>query len=1152
MGIADTAEGFSFDFIANSSSQYLESDPGFFRLCWCRPSNYTECDQPGDFNVAAGLFIATGPYSGQSHLCQFGSHCIVTETDLRGVSLASGDWLKPLTNCVEVLSSRTFPQPQAVSGIVNASSGAYHFDLGYVELDRSGSSKPEVLQLCWCSARSSRCDGNEGFRQLAMTLYVACPPGFYELQIESGRLRQCQECPIGSYCPGGWPGVLTACPAGSSSMRGSSLLGHCQCRKGFYWDESIGACLNCPFGFYKNLVGQGTCDSECPDPLVSDSGAADVWECACPWWGIDLNPDLETFECVDLSTLANTFLETSAFAATMAHVSLFNGSLQVADASTQALITEIRQRLSQFLDLTGAIRASFNQSVRLNESNASFIDFSLWSSDPELAGQLHNRFDFLPFQAWISSLRGTALDSALLVSRSEVENFPLQCPQGLGFREGRHIIDLSDCMCPHGMQPASGVSGLAGGCVPCPLGTYKSSVGDTACVSCPIEGGFPLTTLQRGAISHYSCTCSAGYFAEDFANDPSACQPCGLGFYCYGGGSRQACSESLTTVNDTASSATECLCAPGFLDAGSGACEACPAGKSKSFAGNAQCSECAAGTFASAGEATCSDCPAGRFATGGAGSCDPCPAGRYSLSPASTSLDSCVLCPVGTWGNGAAASLMSACVPCVTGSTTASAAANSETLCVRPGAGQNRTCISGRACAIDGIAGSSLQEGHRMAISTSPCSAAKLPVSNIVSSGISKAATQNGSRYEWGDVYTDFTPLGGEYNLCWCASMGSLNCDNLNSNFVISAGQLLVTGPFDNQLECLRGSDCINLVFTGYNLLVTDHIAVRRDGCGGNLAAQISISNVHGLGNLQASGTDWLVGFGVSSGDNDYHLYIDANNAGYFLCWCANGRGSATACAGADFAVDAGRLRVTGPNVNQESACAVGQECSVTGVRGVSMQSADRLMILPDCGRGNAIPGLPSSGILETADGSNFAFVGDVSSVVLSVPGIFRICFCRPAAGNSCDTVGGFQARVGLMTASGPFEQTTQCELGSNCTVDVSGIGLDVGDQLFFTSTTCGSSDALSQLGYTKLQDPLLVEAGTSSLQVVLGELPLSAIPGLYSICWCPKSASCENPVLFRAPAGHLQTDCPPGTYAVGPSSGGQTTYDIYDEVFIY
>ena len=188
-GIGQTDEGHDFQFIedANSSltpsSQYLESDPGFFRLCWCRPSNFSRCDQPADFNVSAGLFIATGPYSGQSFQCQFGSRCIVMETDLRGVSLASGDQLLPLAECVGVVPSRTFLQPESVPGTINASTGAYHFDLGYLELN---SSKPEVLQLCWCSARSSQCEESTGYRQVAMTLYVACPPGFYELQVAVG------------------------------------------------------------------------------------------------------------------------------------------------------------------------------------------------------------------------------------------------------------------------------------------------------------------------------------------------------------------------------------------------------------------------------------------------------------------------------------------------------------------------------------------------------------------------------------------------------------------------------------------------------------------------------------------------------------------------------------------------------------------------------------------------------------------------------------------------------------------------------------------------------------------------------------------------------------------------------------------------------
>ena len=208
--------------------------------------------------------------------------------------------------------------------------------------------------------------------------------------------------------------------------------------------------------------------------------------------------------------------------------------------------------------------------------------------------------------------------------------------------------------------------------------------------------------------------------------------------------------------------------------------------------------------------------------------------------------------------------------------------------------------------------------------------------------------------------------------------------------------------------------------------------------------------NTDGVGSLSSNTsngiTNFFLGFGVSDGQLNFRLSIDANNAGYYLCWCASQRGQQNSCANpADYNVPAGRFRLTGPNVNQESACAVGQECAVIGIRGVSMQSGDRLMILSDCGKGKPISGMPANGILETLDGSDFAFASNGSSILLSVPGIFRICFCRPVLGQGCDTSAGFQAKVGLMTASGPFEQTTVCELGSNCTAEFFGVGLDIG-----------------------------------------------------------------------------------------------------------
>lgn len=184
VGIAETFDGYSFQFNQESdTSIYLESDPGYFRLCWCRPNNETNipCNTSAEFNVAAGLFIATAPYSGQSYQCHIGagtpgclgggspgirnvepqhlrrlrrpqktrtcsdsfcernvgkafrsfrplegSSCIFTSSDFRGVNLASGDVVLPLTTCGGSSLTAAFPRFQPVRSTVNGSGYYYH------------------------------------------------------------------------------------------------------------------------------------------------------------------------------------------------------------------------------------------------------------------------------------------------------------------------------------------------------------------------------------------------------------------------------------------------------------------------------------------------------------------------------------------------------------------------------------------------------------------------------------------------------------------------------------------------------------------------------------------------------------------------------------------------------------------------------------------------------------------------------------------------------------------------------------------------------------------------------------------------------------------------------------------------------------------
>eukprot|EP00435_Cladocopium_sp_Y103_P034368 s881_g8.t2 len=1058
-GYADTLDGSSFSFTPSAAGEvveFLESEPGMFRVCWCRAdaSMNMDCQKGSDFNVVAGLFLAVGPYSGQTRQCMHGQQCVIT--GLRGVSLSATDKLTPLSSCANSLLSQTFPSwpPPLLSSTLDASTGSYQFDLG--QLDLQG--VPEELELCWCGVSPSSCSDAGEYRAVAVTLSVACAAGWYDLR---GNRTVCRRCLPGYYCPGGWPAPLLPCPAGKTSVANSSTSEACECREGYQWDASAGLCSQCPSGSFKDFVGNEDCNGTCPVGTTSHIGATRISQCYCEGEGstvIDSDPAEDAFTCTDLTELSGN-ISGILLVSTRAVVSSFSGALLVLDASTEGLVQQIHASLTAYLGFGGGA-ASTELQPGWN-GGVWYFNYSITTAEESLAREVRAKLEPDVFAAWVfTEMRGTPLDSAHVTAPSNIARASLQCPPGLGLPGGTFVATLSDCRCPYGMQLQS-TGGLAG-CVKCAVGTYSSVVSDAACTQC-VAGGAQLTTLFEGAISEAACTCSAGLVNVDPEN-PSNCEECGLGSFCLGGAHRQECGESQTTTGVVATSEDQCLCAAGFFNE-LGICNACAPGRFKPEVANTQCAPCAAGNFSDAGQSQCDVCQAGSYSTGGMATCELCPAGRYLEDTAATSSDACLPCPVGKWSNVTGLSVATGCVECVTGSTTVLDGAANESMCVQPHSAETRSCTSGWICTVEGVTGSRLQDGHRLAITISDCASAKSPVTGIANSGISKLATDTGSRYVWGDSSADFIPQGGFTNLCWCANIGDLTCEGLNSNFWLSAGTLLIVGPIENTFTCVRGRDCLDLQpFSGYGLMTQDHVRIQRDSCGAASAVEISVANPEGTGSFQsASSADSFVnltlGFGSTDADNDFHVQIDANLAGYLLCWCGS-RGSSTACADPmDYVVYAGRLSILGPSTNQEKGCAVGQQCEITGVLGASVVPGDKLMILSDCGRGNAILGFPAQGILDSSDGTNFAFA-DGEKILLSVP------------------------------------------------------------------------------GFPDLQNPIVVEEGADGLTVNLGTLPFGALPGTYQLCWCPQSADCSSTALFRAPAGSLQTNCPPGSFAVGPVTG--------------
>ena len=89
------------------------------------------------------------------------------------------------------------------------------------------------------------------------------------------------------------------------------------------------------------------------------------------------------------------------------------------------------------------------------------------------------------------------------------------CPNQSTSPEGSSLI--TDCVCNMGWKGANGQS-----CVECPLNTYKSEKGDSACTKC---SNF-LHTLIPARTNVSDCKCNAGYSADPLMTPPSSSLIC--------------------------------------------------------------------------------------------------------------------------------------------------------------------------------------------------------------------------------------------------------------------------------------------------------------------------------------------------------------------------------------------------------------------------------------------------------------------------------------------------------------------------------------------------------------------------------------------------------------------------------------------------
>ena len=247
---------------------------------------------------------------------------------------------------------------------------------------------------------------------------------------------------------------------------------------------------------------------------------------------------------------------------------------------------------------------------------------------------------------------------------------------------------------------------------------------------------------------------------------------------------------------------------------------------------------------------------------------------------------------------------------------------------------QDRTCMSGQTCRIDGILGLGLGDldvDSVMALHTCGLNA---PIPRWAWSGAAVSTTENGTAFAWGSEVV--SAVGGRYRLCWCGGAGGGRSDCVvPEDFVVDFGALWLLGPtptsfaFGTQ-SCISGQRCA--------LRLDDPL----DPLDFPQPGEVVILDTCGIGQSYFPAISVASNASVSLG------WITASGQ-YRICWCA--LQSDWDCENAKHFHDVGSLVLLGPTLEQDKTCISGQSCRID-VAGIGLEGT--FAILDTCGTGDS------------------------------------------------------------------------------------------------------------------------------------------------------------------------------------------------------
>ena len=472
---------------------------------------------------------------------------------------------------------------------------------------------------------------------------------------------------------------------------------------------------------------------------------------------------------------------------------------------------------------------------------------------------------------------------------------------------------------------------------------------------------------------------------------------------------------------------------------------------------------------------------------------------------------------------------------------------------------QDRTCVAGSSCEVDGFTGVGLSSSDLLVIRDT-CADHHSRIGLPTAGALMSLTLEAGSAYVSAEgssnnsvVFHTLSASGGQYRLCWTSwkalqleiSRASNNSENdtaatadeildflggcndtlggnrtcafpqmpghltMPAHSMLDIGRLTLIGPAPldhvrTDHTCVSGQPCTIDGIEGLHLTAQDRMAVL-DTCGDQALPLL-------LGHLanapDSTSVTWDSNFLVASGGV------------YQLCWCSGVFGCSLA---EDFQVQAGALTLIGPApMQQHRTCVSGQYCVLEGFDVVLPTNSDSVIVLQTCGEVSSgqEPSMSHAVATLSTNGSRIDF-GDAFFTASGSE--YRLCWCSGNFG--CNSPADFRVQLGLLKIMGmaPLNQDRTCISGQTCVVHgLQGEGLSTSARVMVLNS-CGTASLVSNLVLNGVAEAVEDQGTTMNW----GSTPFTASGGNYRLCWCQDQGNssdwpdrCRKPTDFVQDAG--------------------------------